>query len=172
MKTMNEYGSMLGLMGAWKPGVYANMKMQANKSPYLSLLIGGVTVILLGSAVITAAMALMPTSTDEESDVATLDKLATSPATAVAAQEQIPSARAEGDAHVRVKCAECGVVESSREIEPFVVVGVVAGKASRSHEVTVHMKDGSNRVFVDSTPANWRAGERVTFIEGANRSHN
>jgi hypothetical protein len=33
------------------------------------------------------------------------------------------------------------------------------------------MSDGSSRVFMDAHPANWRPGERVILIEGANRAN-
>lgn len=172
MNTMNEPGSMHGLNGALKPCAYPSMKTPTNEARYLPLLIGGVAIILLSTAGIAAVMSWMPGAADEENVVFALDRIPTSPATPVAAQAQTPSARAEGDAHLTVKCAECGVIASSREIEPFVVARVVAGKTTRSHEVTVHMKNGSSRVFMDATTANWRPGERVTFIEGASRSNN
>lgn len=162
------------------------MKTQANEARYLPLLIGGVAVILLGTCAIAAVVAWMPTSTDMAGVVFVLDKLRAPPAGPVGAQAQIPPARAEGDARVRVKCAECGVVESTREIEqrgegvdPATAGGVtrggrteIPGKSTKSYEVTVRMKDGSSRVFMDTNPVNWRPRERVIIIEGVRQSSN
>ena len=70
-------------------------------------------------------------------------------------------------APVGATCAECGVVESIREIVPIGGGGdAVVGPSARTYEVRVHMKDGSIRRVNDARPANWRAGERVIFIGG------
>jgi hypothetical protein len=44
-----------------------------------------------------------------------------------------------------------------------------AGSA-RSYEITVRLADGSRRVIDHASPANWRPGERVIVIDGANPS--
>jgi hypothetical protein len=141
--------------------------MLGNEAPQLPLLIGAVAAILLGTSGIAAVMAWTPTS--------------------IGAQAPPAAERAEGEARVRVKCAECGVVASTREIEQLgagidsdsgAAGGVTAGgrnetpeKSAKSYEVTVRMKDGSSRVFMEANPANWRPGERVIFIEGASQSN-
>ncbi len=133
------------------------MKMQANEAPYLRLLIGGIAVILLGASGIAAVMAWTPTSTDVADAALALDKF---------------------PPRVRVKCAECGVVVSTREIEQLGEGGAprggqneMPGTSARSYEVTIRMRDGSSRAFVDANPANWRPGERIIFIESASRSN-
>jgi hypothetical protein len=63
-------------------------------------------------------------------------------------------------AHIALKCAGCGMVESMR---PRVSD---AADASERYEVTVRMKDGTIRVIPDANPGSWRIGERVTLIEG------
>lgn len=155
------------------------MKMQANEARYLPLLIGGVAVILLGSSGIVAVMAWTPASTDVAGAVLALDeKSPMPPARPVSAQAQIPPAQAEGDARVRVKCPECGVVASTREIEQLGAAGgatrsgqnEISGRSTKSYEITVRMNDGSSRMFMDANPANWRPGERVILIEGASQS--
>jgi hypothetical protein len=91
----------------------------------------------------------------------------------VVAAALIAGAPPKGEARVIVKCAECGVVDSVRQVE---IVGDadamtgadhdgVLGKSTTSYEVTVRMRDGSDRVFMDANPANWRPGDRVTIIE-------
>lgn len=95
------------------------------------------------------------------------------------------SVPAQAGARVRVKCGECGIVESLREIKPADAASIplasgrlaklalneAAAKSNKRYEVTVRMRDGASRVFEESTPANWRPGERVTFIDGASRSN-
>jgi len=93
----------------------------------------------------------------------------------VVAAGPIAAAPRKGEARVMVKCAECGVVDSVRQVE---IVGEadamtgadhdgVLGKSTTSYEVTVRMRDGSDHVFMDANPANWRPGDRVTIIESA-----
>jgi hypothetical protein len=164
----------------------ANMKTQANQAAYLAVLIGGVAAILSGIA---AVMAWMPSSTDGAGVVLALDQPRAPPAVPIGAQAPISSARADGEARVRVKCPECGVVESTREIEqrserlaegidPVAAGGMtrvgrneIPGKSTHMYEVTVRMMDGSRRVFTDANLVNWRAGERVILIGGASRSN-
>lgn len=55
----------------------------------------------------------------------------------------------------KARCKVCGIIESTRQ------VGGV-------HEVTVRLSDRTTHVFSDSSPANWRPGERVILIGGAN----
>lgn len=102
--------------------------------------------------------------------------------------DKIP-ASAENEIRAQSKCAECGIVESIREItragDKNGVGSVGATKPSERskstskqiipaahYEMTVRMRNGSSRVFTDTNPANWRAGERVTLIEGSDRAVN
>ena|SRR5487761_1913200 len=80
-------------------------------------------------------------------------------------------------------CAECGVIESAREIEgPDEQTGVGASgrmaagnrggleaKPFRNYEITVRMRDGSMRVIEDHKSARWKPGELVTIIAGADQ---
>ncbi len=135
------------------------MKTPVREAPYLRLLIGGIAVILLGLFGIAAVMAWAPASTEDS-----VDKLLTLPTKTVGS-------------HVRVKCEECGVVVSTREIEqPGGSDGVprggqdeIPGTLAKSYEVTIRMNDGSNRVFMDTTPVNWRPGEGIVLIQGASQ---
>lgn len=80
------------------------------------------------------------------------------------------------------KCAHCGVIESTQEIEaPWDRTGVDASgrlmvctrvgdgrKSVRGREITIRLRDGSMRVIKDAKPAKWRHGEQVTIIAGLN----
>jgi len=138
------------------------MKTHVHGAPYLRLLIGGIAVILLGLFGIAAVMAWAPAAAEES-----VDKF------------QALSAKKVGS-RVRVRCEECGVIVSTREIEQLDgTSGVtrdgqdkIPGKSAKSCEVTVRMKDGSSRVFMDATPVNWRLGEGIILIQGATNQSN
>lgn len=169
MKTMNELRSVL----------------VANEVHHLPLLIKSVAVTLLGIFGIAAVMAWMPTSTDVADVILSFEKLLAPSASAVGTESQIPPANSGSNSRVRLKCAECSVVESIREInqnndeiDPGAADGVLRDvlnemprNSTKSYEIIIRMKDGSSRVLVDATPMNWRPGERVVFIEGASRSN-
>ena len=81
----------------------------------------------------------------------------------------------------RAACAECGVIESIREISkdgaasgPGIVGGAVFGnevekktESIKRYEITVRFDDGSGRVFSAEKPPAWRAGNRVKVVDGA-----
>jgi len=121
------------------------MSTRANEIAHRTLVIVGAAVILLGTSGIAAMTAWMPSS-------ASLARVGT--------EAEAAPAPAEGEPRVRVKCAECGIVASKRQIEQ-------AGAASKRFEITVRMMDGSSRAFMDANPANWRPGQRVILIDGA-----
>lgn len=162
-----------------------DMNMHFNEVPHLRLLIAGVAVILFGTSGIAAVMAWMPGSADMADDVVALDRLAP-PVRPAGAEAQISAESAEGDARSRAKCEECGIVASLRDIEqpakgndPAAGGGMargtrneMGGKPARRYEVTVRMQDGSSRVFMQAAPVNWRAGERLILIAGANHASN
>jgi hypothetical protein len=78
----------------------------------------------------------------------------------------------------RGKCMECGIIESKREVwsgdDGVEISPPARSKAGdhllRSYVLTVRMKDGARRQFVDAASADWRPGDRVIVIR--NRSDN
>ncbi|MBI3525775.1 MAG: hypothetical protein HY066_14855 [Betaproteobacteria bacterium] len=170
------------------PALYLMPKLPAALQRYLPLLIGCLAVILLGSSGIAAVMDRAPGATDPAGVVPALGQIGTFGVSPVAPDEtQAPglSARAAHGAHVKARCTECGVFTSSRVIEPAgagvergMTGGLVRdarngtpGKTAKRYEITLRMRNGSSRVFMDTTPAHWRAGERVILIEGASQSN-
>lgn len=139
------------------------MKNKYKPFPYLPLLIAGLAVILFSSAGIARIVGWNPNSSDGAGDVLVLDG--------------VPA----GVPAVKVRCAECGVIVSMREIELRnestgfgATGGAVAGnqdetrvKSTKSHELTIRLADGSSRVINEASPATWRLGERVIVIDGA-----
>jgi pyruvate/2-oxoglutarate dehydrogenase complex dihydrolipoamide acyltransferase (E2) component len=156
----------------------AEMNEQTNKFPHLPLLLGGIAAILvsgiaLGSLAISAPGFSSVFAPAEPPDTAAAPTVA-SPAVA---------AQAVAALNVRAsRCAECGVIESTREVDASADDngvdasdrvapgnrGEIGRKPVRNHEIIVRLRDGSVRVITDPKPANWRRGERVTIIAGVN----
>jgi hypothetical protein len=165
------------------------MKLHANEVPHLPLMAGSIAAILFGTFVIAAVMAWTPGPTDVADIPFNPDKPAMSLAGQIGMEPRSPPVWTEEDvqkgvrarARIRAKawaaCAECGFVASMREFEHMgeeiehEATGGVTGNPTRRHEVIIRMNDGTSRTFVDTHPANWRPGERVIFIEGANRTN-
>lgn len=77
------------------------------------------------------------------------------------------------DASPAMKCAQCGVVSALREIVATTSETESRsppGSARKTYEVTVLMRDGSQKVFRDSGSSvgssTWRVGERMIVIGG------
>jgi hypothetical protein len=104
----------------------------------------------------------------------------------VVAPAKVPAAAAVPASAAPVgpySCTDCGVIESTREIEgPDEQTGVGASgrmaaatrggievKPLRNYEITVRMHDGSMRVIRDPKSAKWRQGEPVIIIAGADQ---
>lgn len=145
------------------------MNTQTNRLLHRPLLVGSIAAILVGGIAI-ASVAIPAQSFDGV------------PAGAPPAEAAALHASAAPLGHV-YRCPDCGVIESTREIEgPDEQTGVGAsGRASagrrggieakpfRNYEITIRMRDGSMRVIRDPRSARWRQGEPVTIIAGADR---
>jgi len=148
------------------------MIRQLNSIPNQRLLISAAALLLCGIFGIAAGMAWVPAAA-EVKEVAPF----------VAESRPAPYVNPEASSDVsslRGKCRECGIVESMREVwtaadgsdaaEATEVTRPARGKAreklTRSYVLTVRMKDGARRQFVDASAADWRPGERVILIRG------
>ena len=119
-----------------------NMRTQVDQSPHLLMWIASVATTLLCAATIAAFMAWMPTAIGNPEDHAT-------------------PAGVASDAPTRTTCAECGVIESVREIDTR---GDQGAESTRRYEFIIRFPDGSRRVFNEATPRTWRSGTRVRVI--------
>jgi len=85
----------------------------------------------------------------------------------------------KGIARRKLRCAECGLIESIRQVEtgPGAASSIPAGGpvvenrkrtpvGSAGREITVRLQDGSSRVMIDANPGRLRLGERVNVIDG------
>jgi hypothetical protein len=157
------------------------MRIQAYEVRYPSLRVWSVAAIVAVSVAISALLVWMPRSSGM-ADVAFVPDQHSAPPPGVAAEQaRIHPVRADGNARIRVKCAQCGVVRSAREIgqldaavDPTTAGGGakggrdgIDGRPAKRYEITVRMKDGSNHVFTAANPAKWRPGEGVIVIGGA-----
>jgi hypothetical protein len=90
-------------------------------------------------------------------------------------------AQGEPETRARARCADCAVIESTREIDipadADATDGAAAGDrnapqklATRMYETVVRFQDGSMQVVSDANPTRWRPGERVIFIRGTDRT--
>jgi len=140
------------------------MITQANKLPHLPLLAAGIAAIVV-SGIAISALALAPLSLSGSAATAEPMRTVTAPASAVVGSR--------GN-----KCADCGVIESTRKLEtPDERAGVYARTAAghrgeikakpvQNYEITIRLRDGSRHVITDADPARWRLGERVMVIAG------
>ena len=144
----------------------ATMNTQANRPLHLPLWVGGIAAILV-SGIAIASLAISAQGLDGFSESTEPPEQAAAPAIAT------PRARI-------YRCAECGVIESTRTIEasdettgvnaPAAAAnrGEIEGKPVRNYAITIRLQDGSMRVITDANPARWRHGERVNIIAGVN----
>ena len=88
------------------------METQVNKTMSPLMVVAGIAVILFSAAGIAAIMGWIPTSIGQSRDGAVADRLA-------AHSKGPASPAASSGQHVasKLKCAECGVIESVRQIE-------------------------------------------------------
>lgn len=162
------------------------MNAQASRFPYLPLLIINFPAILFCAGGLAVIWGWLPAPVTVSGDISPREYLPAAwaqpvVATALAAPRQ---EEMQGKARAGKKCAECGVIVSMRAIEghdddsgPGAAGGTTAGgrddvrvRSIKSHEITVRLADGSNRVIRDANPARWRPGERMIIIDGANPS--
>ena len=160
------------------------MKTQANKSPYLPLLIVGIAVILFSTAGIAAIMRWFPALTGGSVDILAFDMLPVASAKPVEVTAQAAPGQADGRARARPKCPGCGVIVSMRKIEmhdedsgPGAAGGETAGspdetqvQSTNGYEIIIRMADQTRRVINHASPASWRPGERVILIDDATSS--
>ena len=158
------------------------MDMQADKFRYLPLLMAGIAVILSSTAGIAAVMRWLPAPTEISTATVVPVSLTSESANLVTATGRTDSMPAEGAARTRIRCAECGVIVSMREMaghdedsSPGTAGEVTANnpdearaRAATRHEIIIRLTDGSSRVINHASAASWRPGERVIVIDGAN----
>jgi len=153
-----------------------NFSVQTQSHKFPSLLLWGIGMMLLSTAGLAALMAWMPAPTGASRDILTVSSSEHEKPGAAMDEATLP---VKGKAPRKLKCRECGLIESIRETarqgEAILLTaadrpaaesrnGPAAGSAAR--EITVRLDDGSNRVIVDMNPARWRLGDRVSVIDG------
>ena len=162
------------------------MKIQAYEIPHLRLT-GSIAAILLGILVIMAVMGVLPYTDDEAVTALARDKTPTAGFSRRGGADTpgaAPPLKGKTRGRIWAECEECGyimskekIVRNGAESGAMAIAGLAGNNRSGIRDedtpndaMTVRLKDGSNRVFMDSHPANWLPGERVIFIEGARRT--
>ena len=131
------------------------MNARVNKPLRSPLLLGGIAATLVGCMAIASLAVLAQGAHDVSAPAESL----------VAPASAEPVMR-------NYRCADCGVIESTREIDAPGRIdterhGGIEVKTLRNYEITIRLQDGSMRVIRDAKPAKWRHGESVTVIAGA-----
>lgn len=128
------------------------VQIQADKAPSLLPWITTTATTLASTAGFAVLMAWMPLLLGASPEALPTSRIedATPDGTIDAGTEPL-----KGLARRNVKCAECGLIESIREMD---------GHTGR--EITVRLQDGSSRVMIDANPGKLRLGERVKIIDG------
>ena len=136
------------------------MNMQSQKSMRAPLLIAGIAALLFSGVAMTTVPVTgwFRSSFEDSAGISAREPLTETPA----APPSVAPAGA-GKARAKVRCEECGVIESMRRVS-------AVGNSPAINEITVRLGDGSTHVLSDARPANWRTGERINFIRGGNRS--
>ena len=94
------------------------METQVKKSINPLMVIAGIAVIVFSAAGIAASMGWIPTSSGQPREGAALDKLsAHSKGSSASPSIRAAPVRAGQNAVAMVKCSECGVIESVRQVE-------------------------------------------------------
>lgn len=96
------------------------METQVNKFPHSLMWIAGIAIILFCAAGTAAIMGWIPTSMSGPGDKAALTKLEkpqTNTAKPAAAKARTAPVQVAANAPAHVRCAECGVIESTREVD-------------------------------------------------------
>jgi hypothetical protein len=152
------------------------MNTRISKSLHLPLLIAGIAAILFGAVANSPLMASIQTSVESLKNFAAPGELPGEPLTPVI-EASAPEVR---DTRDNARCAECGVIESTREIDvrsEQTGADARGGTAERNqgemdkvpakiYETVVRLQNGSMLVINDVSPASWRPGERVKLIGG------
>ena len=154
----------------------SDMKTQSRRPTHMALLIASVAVVLFSTAGIAAIKGWRPVS----SDVRALQEAPAMSAQEVALTAQKAQRRAKAKARANGRCAECGVIESMREIDRYDgdfgndAAGALTGvernekplSLKKRYEIIVRMADGSSRTLTSASPSNFRFDERVIIIAG------
>lgn len=152
------------------------MTRQANRFRYLPLLIAGLLAVPMGDSSGVLAFDSVPAAAADviEGSVQTVVQPPTGEigATGVTGTK---GRRGKG------RCANCGVIVSVVEMErnkadigTIETARVTTGrqtetsmKLTQRFKITIRMADGSIRAIDEASPANWRLGEQVILIAGA-----
>ena len=141
------------------------MNIRANKRLRLPLIAGGIATILVSSIAL-GSLAISAKG---------LEGMA-----APAGSQDAEPLRASSAVRTS-RCAECGVIASTRIIAApdESAASYASGQGAtakrsgtaampvRNYEITIRLQNGSMRVITDANSARWRRGEPVTVIAGA-----
>jgi len=133
----------------------------------MALLLAGIAVFVISSLAVTLLHGIewSPRSFEPEaaSYAPSVSPAVAAPTPAVAALTS--GAPAAGEALLKGRCDQCGVVETVRATA---ATADSSADTSAGYEVTVRMRNGSTRMLLAASRATWRHGERIIVIDGGN----
>jgi hypothetical protein len=138
------------------------VRTQLDHFPHQLTWIASVATALLCAVVTAAFMAWMPTAIGDPKDHATLAESSPMPAQPSSATADRAWAGVASGTPTRTPCAECGVIESLRQIDTH---GEYSAESTKGYEFTIRFRDGSRRVYTEATPRAWRLGSQVRVID-------
>jgi hypothetical protein len=137
-----------------------SMRTQVDRTSHLLMRIPSLAAIFCGAAA-AAFVAWMPGAMNDANNHTADTRSSPMPAQSASARGDEAASGVASDFAVRTSCAECGVIESVREIDTR---SERAAESTRSYEVTIVFQDGSRDVFSEATPRTWRSGTRVKVV--------
>lgn len=145
------------------------MKTQVNQRRHLLLLLIGIAVALFGAAAFARIVGWMPMARAGSAQIPASDRILALRAAPGAAVAHTAASAARAGA----RCAECGVIQSTRvmdgqddDIGSGTTASETGNRLTRSRRITIRMSDGSTRVIHDAHSTGWRLRERVIVIGG------
>ena len=173
------------------------MTTQADRFRYLPLLIAGVAVVLFSTAGIGRIAGLFSVPTGDSSGLVAFAGVPAAaaeviegaaqtvpqpPIGAIGAKDAKDAKSAKGGGRGKGRCANCGVivsvVETARNAADRGTIETARVATGHPIEtsmnltprvsITIRMADGSIHTIDEASPANWRLGEQVILIAGAN----
>ena len=141
------------------------MKAQPDRRHRVPLLIIGIGMVIFAAFGFARIVGWMPKAAGSYVQGIAFDGLRA--AWAGPAAETAPTAVSTARGNAR--CAECGVIESTRQTEEREgSIGAAGGPrvSSTGREITVRLSDGSRHVIETPGTADWRPDQRVVVIGG------
>jgi hypothetical protein len=148
------------------------MTADANRAFLRRLSVVAVAAVVLGTSAVSAVMALRPGLHGNRAAAVASPRPPETSGSSPVRPALTALAQPVGSGRSTAKCAECGIVESIREVGQFAAEADMRGVAAtpqkmpvKSYQLTIRMSDGTARVLTRASPWDRRPGAHVVLIE-------